>query len=131
MVFNQKLSFSEDCLSSEGVFHRSLSSMGGHLPWKVVFHTRKSSIKGCFSSILSSIKGCLQSKIVFLQRSSSIKGQRSSSIKGYLQLKFIFNCMSSSSFIEGSLTSKVVFYWYEQSVFQSVAIQAVDCLFLS
>ena len=62
-------------LLSKGVFCQ------GHLPSRVVFCQRSSSVKGCLLSKVvfrirsPSVKGCLPSKFVFCQRLSSVRGR--------------------------------------------------------
>ena len=60
IVFHQKSSSTECCLSPKVVFHWRSSSTEGRLPPKVVFNWRS-----------SSTEGHLPPKVVFLQRSSS------------------------------------------------------------
>ena len=61
-------------LPSKVIFHQRLSSIKGGPPSKVVFHQRSSSINVVFPLRLSILKGRLPSVVFFHQRSSSIKG---------------------------------------------------------
>ena len=86
------------------------------------FHPRSSSIKAIFRQRSSSIRGHLPSKVVFQQRWSSIKGRHhprssskkvilllsSSSLKGRLPSVVFFHQRSSST--KGRPPSKVVFH---------------------
>ena len=102
----------EGHLPSKIVFYWRLSSVKGHLSSKVVFRHRSSSVKGRLLSRSSSVKGRHPSKVVFCHTSSSVEGHlpskvifhpRSSSIKGRLPSKVVFRQKSSS--IQGRLPS--------------------------
>ena len=94
------------CLLSKVLFRQR------HLPAKVVFHLRWSSVKGrlplkaVFRQRSSSSKGRLPSKVVFRQRSSSVKGHLPSKVvfRHREQRDQIFGFETETLFPEVSMT---------------------------
>ena len=105
------------CNSSLFLRSSSLSSsIKGHVPSKVVFHQRLSSIKWCLPSQavkVKSYKHFFSGNILYTLLKVFFH-QRSSSVKGCLPSKVIF-CQRLSSF-KGRLPSKVVFCLYPRCV---------------